>query len=86
MYHIEVMNDKEVLQPAPYDYRKGTKNKVYRATQNVILPGGQLSLSTGLNGDLQVSLYGFLELFFKVTYRNSDIKGLSLSYDYKIDK
>ena len=48
------MSAKELLEPAPYEYKKGTKHKQYRATQNVILPGGQLSLSTGLNGDMQV--------------------------------
>lgn len=40
--------------PQPYEYMEGSKYKNYRATGNVILPGGQLSISTGLNGDLQV--------------------------------
>ena len=55
VYHLEVLGGaKELLEPAPYDFKKGNKHRQYRATKNCILPGGQLSISTGLNGDLQV--------------------------------
>ena len=53
VYHLEV-NTTDVQEPLPYDYVEGDKFKEYRATKNVVLPNGQLSLSTGLNGDMQV--------------------------------
>ena len=55
VYHLEVLEKaSELLEPQPYDFKKGTKHRQYRATHNCIIPGGQLSITTGLNGDLQV--------------------------------
>jgi hypothetical protein len=59
VYHLEVSST-EVLTPVPYEYLEGDKYHEYRATSTVVLPGGQLALSTGLNGDLQVLKLHFI--------------------------
>ena len=53
VYHLEVASE-ELLQPEPYSFKRGTKHRHYRGTKNVILPGGQLAVMTGLHGDLQM--------------------------------
>ena len=54
VYHIEVADSSELLQPEAYKFKRGSKHRHYRGTKNVILPGGQLAVMTGMHGDLQL--------------------------------